>query len=244
MVCLMKEMNVDVPVPQPVLDHSLLTEQQTCFAVALRLRAGDGVLGLASSIAPALGRESLVVVLAKVKAKLLPGIEVARGGDGSAAGTLALPVANVLPEGAGTLNGGLVDLLVLPDVVDGAVASDSADLLALGRTGAVVGVLLDVVLDQGVGGPAIDGDEDGTSLGGGGALEVDLPVGSGPPSLADDEVTSARELDRVSIVGWAELNIAAGLVVLVVVLATDELISSELEVRSIGHRGSEGAGSG
>lgn len=113
-------------------------------------------------------------MLTQVHAELLPGVEVARGGDGSAAGTLLLPVADVLPEGAGSLDGRLVDLLVLPDVVNGAVAGDGAHLLALRAAGAVGGVLLDVVLDQGVGGPAVDGDEDSAGLGGGGTLEVDL----------------------------------------------------------------------
>lgn len=87
-----------------------------------------------------------------------PGVEVALGGDGSAAGTLVTPVADVLPESGSASDGRLVDLLVLPDVVDGAVAGDLADLLALSRAGAVAGVLLDVVLDQGVGGPAVEGD--------------------------------------------------------------------------------------
>ena len=44
---------------------------------------------------------------------------MARSGNGTAAGPLVLTVADVLPEGAGSLDGGLVDLLVLPDVVDG-----------------------------------------------------------------------------------------------------------------------------
>jgi hypothetical protein len=111
---------------------------------------------------------------AQVEAELLPGVEVAAGGDGAAAGALGLPVGDVLPEGGGALDGGLVDLLVLPDVVDGAVARHGADLLALRAAGAVGGVLLHVVLDERVGGPAVDGDEDGAGVGARGAREVDL----------------------------------------------------------------------
>ena len=172
-------------------------------------------------------------MLAQVHAELGPSVEVALGGDGAAAGPLALPVGDVLPEGAGALDAGLVDLLVLPDVVDAAVAGDAADLLALCATGTVAGVLLDVVLDEGVGGPAVDGDEDGASAGLGLALELDVAVGAGAPALADDEVTSTREVDRVAVVGGVELNVAAGLVVLVVVLATSDDVGGEVEVGEI-----------
>ena len=101
---------------------------------------------------------------------------MALGGDGAAAGPLVLAVGDVLGEGGGANNGRLVDLGVLPDVVDGAVAGDRTHLCALGRAGAVAGVLLDVVLDEGVGAPAVDGDEDGAGLGLSGALEADGPV--------------------------------------------------------------------
>ncbi len=57
---------------------------------------------------------------------------MARSGDGAAARPLIPAVVNVLPEIGGTRDRGLIDLLVLPDVVDGAVASDGAHLLALG----------------------------------------------------------------------------------------------------------------
>lgn len=81
------------------------------------LRASDGVLGVAGSIAPTLSGEGLVVVLAQVHAELGPSIEVALGGDSAAAGPLVHTVANVLGEGSGSDNGRLVDLSVLPDVV-------------------------------------------------------------------------------------------------------------------------------
>jgi hypothetical protein len=122
------------------------------------LTAGDSVLGVTSSVAPALGGESLVVVRTKRHPKFLPRVEVALGGDGTAAGPLALPVADVLREGGSADNGRLVGLGVLPDVVDGAVAGDGTHLLALSRASAVAGVLLDVVLDEWVLGPAVDRD--------------------------------------------------------------------------------------
>jgi hypothetical protein len=40
-------------------------------------------------------------------------------------------VGDVLPEGGSSRDGGLVDLLVLPDLVRASVALESADLLAL-----------------------------------------------------------------------------------------------------------------
>lgn len=147
--------------------------------VASNLRAGDGVLGLAAGVAPALGGESLVVVGTKLHAELGPGVEVARGGDGAAAGPLVHTVADVLGEGGGTNNGRLVNLGVLPDVVARSIASDRAHLLALSRSRAVGGVLLDVVLNKGVGGPSVDGNEDSAGPGLGGTLELDLPVGMG-----------------------------------------------------------------
>lgn len=101
---------------------------------------------------------------------------MAAGGDRAAAGPLVLAVGDVLGEGAGAHNGRLVGLGVLPDVVVGAVAVDGAHLLALGGSGAVAGVLLDIVLDERVLGPAVDGDEDCAGAGRGGAGEVDLPV--------------------------------------------------------------------
>lgn len=214
---------------------------------AADLRAGNGVLGVTAGVAPALGGEGLVVVLAKVHAELGPGVEVALGGDGSAAGTLVDTVGDVLGEGGGADDRRLVHLGVLPDVVAGAIAGDGADLLALSGARTVGGVLLDVVLDKRVGGPAVGGDKDGASSGRGGALEVDLPGGSSLPALSNDEVTGVGELNGVAVVGGLEVDVAAGLVVLVVVLAADKAGGVvQLEVGKVrdGSRSSESASSG
>ena len=51
---------------------------------------------------------------------------MALGGDGPASRSLGLTVGDVLPERRRALDRGLVDLLVLPDVVDRAVAGHGA----------------------------------------------------------------------------------------------------------------------
>lgn len=97
--------------------------------------------------------------------------------DGAAAGPRALAIRDVLPKGGRTGDGRLVDLLVLPDVVGGPVASHAADLGALSRACAVARVLLNVVLNQGVCRPPIDRDQDGAGGGAGGAAEGDVSTG-------------------------------------------------------------------
>lgn len=173
-------------------------------------------------------------MLTQVHAKLGPSIKVALGGNSAATGPLVNTVANVLSEGSGALDGRLVNLGVLPDVVDGAVASDLAHLGALGGTGTVGGVLLDVVLDQWTSSPAVDGDEDSSGRGGGGTLEIDFAGCALAPALSYDEVASVGKVDTVAVVGRGELDVTRGLVVLVVVLAGSEALAAELEVRDIG----------
>src|SRR5688572_26845062 len=72
-----------------------------------------------------------------------------------ARGALRLARAEVLPESLGALDGGLVDLLVLVDVVRAAVAADRAHV----RSGRPVGApaIDDVVLDEWVPRPTIEG---------------------------------------------------------------------------------------
>ena len=75
-----------------------------------------------------------------------------------AAGALGAAYRPVLVEGGGADNGGLVSTHAEVDVVDGAVRGYGA--LCLQAGGWVVGaeVFRDVVLDQGPGGPAVDGE--------------------------------------------------------------------------------------
>lgn len=82
--------------------------------------------------------------------------------DGTAT-AWALADRNVLVEGRCALNRGLVDLLVLPDVVSTAVTINRAQV---GTHGLVAVVSLhDVVFHQRVGAPAVHG-EDTDALGG------------------------------------------------------------------------------
>lgn len=99
----------------------------------------------------------------QVQTKLGPRVEVVLGSNSSTAGSGSPAVRDVLGESGGADNGRLVDLRVLPDVVRRPVALDRAHLGSLGRALAVGSVLLDVVLDQRVLGPAVHGHENSTS---------------------------------------------------------------------------------
>ncbi len=114
----------------------------------------DGDVGRAAGEV-ALGGDDLVVVRAELQAQGGPRVKVRADVDG-AGRALVLADRPVLLEGRGTLDRGLVGAGRLVDVVDGAVRGDAAELG--GARGGVVGaeVLDDVVLDQGVLGPAVD----------------------------------------------------------------------------------------
>jgi len=68
------------------------------------------------------------------------------GDSDSAAGALALADREVLAESAGALDGRLVDLGVLADLVGRAVAGDAADGLGAADRARVVRVVLDDVV--------------------------------------------------------------------------------------------------
>lgn len=104
-----------------------------------------------------LSRDNLVVVGAEVHSMRSPSIEVVGGGHGTA-GTLAAADGPVLVEGRSALDGGLVDLLVLIDIVGGTVTGNST-LVGHARA-RVVGtvVLQDVVLDERASSPAVNGE--------------------------------------------------------------------------------------
>lgn len=99
-----------------------------------------------SSSAERLDGEHLVVEVAGREAVVLPSIEVVGDVDRPAS-ALVLADGEVLAESAGTLDGRLVDLSVLADLVGRAVAGDTADGLGAADRARVVAVVLhDVVL--------------------------------------------------------------------------------------------------
>ena len=105
-----------------------------------------------------LGRHNHVVPAAQVEvALLLPLVEMLARVDG-AADTLDPADRPVLVKGRSALDGRLVDALGLVDVIGAAIVLDGAELLR-SRRGIVRAVRLDdVVLDQRVLGPAVQGE--------------------------------------------------------------------------------------
>lgn len=121
-----------------------------------------------------LGREDLVVKCTHIHAKSGPGIKVVCRRDGTT-GPLALPDGPVLIEGGSALDGRLVDLLVLVDVVGCAITGDSSFMShAVARV--VVSVAFhDVIFNQRTSSPAVDG-KIGISIRVEGARERDGPI--------------------------------------------------------------------
>jgi hypothetical protein len=120
-----------------------------------------GDVGAAPTAAPGLGRHDLVVHRAEPHSVTGPGVDEVGERDGPA-GSRRVANRQVLPEGLGALDGGLVDLLVLDDGVRAAVAGHGAHDL----TGAVrraTPVFDHVVLDQRVGRPAVERDQGGAA---------------------------------------------------------------------------------
>lgn len=95
-------------------------------------------------------------MLAKVHAIRCPLLEVVLKGNGTAAAA-RVSDRNVLLEGRGTLNRWLVGLLMLPNCVGSSIAGECAlDGTLLGR---VACIFHDVVFDERVGSPTVDGQE-------------------------------------------------------------------------------------
>ena len=126
---------------------------------------------------PCFRRDDLVVERAHRHAQLGPGIEVVCRGDGATA-ALGLAHGDELLEGGGALDGGRVGTSGLVDVVRRVVRGEGA--FEREPSYGVAGVVLhDIVLDQWVGRPAVDGE--GAAAGRGVCSgEVD---GSAPGSL-------------------------------------------------------------
>jgi hypothetical protein len=95
-------------------------------------------------------------VVAQVHASIGPSIEVCLDIHGTLA-ALVLADRPVLVEGLGAVDGWLLHAGRLADLVAGAVGGKAAALVGV-AAGVVGAVLLDdVVFDQGVAGPAVDG---------------------------------------------------------------------------------------
>lgn len=123
----------------------------------------------------------MVVEGAHAQPQPRPLVEVVRSRDG-AAGALGLAHRDVLVEGRRALDGRLVGARVLVDVVGGAVAGEAAleGAAAVGRV-----ILLDVVLDQRAGGPAVHCEESGASAGREGAGELYVSGGRNDRRVSD-----------------------------------------------------------
>jgi hypothetical protein len=118
------------------------------------LADGDGSRAAAEV---ALGGHDLVVVVAQGHALGGPGVKVGGDVDG-AAGTLVAADGPVLLEGRRAVDRGLVGAGADGNVVGAAVDGDLALLLGVGRGVEGAKVLDNVVLDEGVAGPAVDGE--------------------------------------------------------------------------------------
>lgn len=95
----------------------------------------------------------------------------------------------VLVEGRGATHRGLIDLLVLVDIVDGTITGNSA-LVCHGATRVVIAVVLhDVVLDQWAGSPTIDGQ---------------VCVAGRTETSFESDITGERERKYVSNMLWVE----------------------------------------
>lgn len=117
---------------------------------------GDSHAGRARAVVT-LNSKDLIVVVTKVKADVLPGLEVSTGVDGSA-GTLVASDRPVLLKGLVAFNRGSVDTGTDVDVIDRSVNGHLTLLLAAGRGVVGAEVLNDVVLDERVLGPSVNSE--------------------------------------------------------------------------------------
>jgi len=213
------------PLSSPLQPNSILHPSGCeCHSLShLRNSDGSTSAGLVT-----LGGHNLVVVATQVQAQLLPSIEVV-GGSNSSGGSLAGTHGPVLLEGRSTKDRRLVGAGGLEDVIGGAVAGDTADLLG-GARGVIGAEVFDnVVFDERVGGPAVDGKV-GVSVWFVGTGVVDVTSRSWVPSLSCNEVAS--------VAGPGDTVLTSGSVV---VAYTSGAISPEGVVVSI--VGTSGAGS-
>jgi len=137
-------------------------------------------------------------VRAQLHASSGPRVEVGCDVHGSTS-TLGVTDRPELVEGLGALNGRLVHSLSLGDPVRASVRGDGA--LVRRTSGRVVcaEVFNDVVFDERVGGPAVDGEVT-VAVGVVGTAVVDRPGRSWVPALAADPVATSAPSHGVSAV--------------------------------------------
>jgi hypothetical protein len=129
--------------------HSKQSECDLLFGLSIDISVSTALVSLSS--------DDLVVVLTKVHAITGPGVKVCLHVDGSSSAK-TLTDRPVLLEGAGTVDGWLVGASRNHDVVVGTIGIEAT--LVLGTAAGVVGseVLNDIVLDEWVAGPSVDGE--------------------------------------------------------------------------------------
>jgi hypothetical protein len=116
----------------------------------------DGHVG-GSAAEVTLSSKNLVVVGTELHAVLLPSIKVSTDIDATS-GSVVLANGPVLLKGLSTINGGSVGTGLGEDVVGAAIDLDSSLLLSSGGGIIITELLNDVVLDQRVSGPSVDGE--------------------------------------------------------------------------------------
>ena len=163
----------------------------------------DGHASRAAALV-ALDGEDLVVVGTEVQAVVAPSIDVVLERD-STAGALVLTDAPVLVKRLGAVDRWRVVARAHVDVVRAAVRLEVALVLRLRARVECAERLEDVVLDERVGAPAVDGQVR-VAARVVRAGEVDGPaVGAWVPTLATNEVANVAPLDAVSTrIGYAK----------------------------------------
>ena len=133
----------------------------------------DGNRGRSTALIAFCG-ENLVIESAHGHSEVFPCIEVVSSRDRST-DSLGLTDGPVLVEGSSALDRGLVDTLGPVEVVGGAIGGDGAE--EGGARAGIIGTegLDDVVLDEGAGGPTVDGQV-AVAVGGVVGSEGDRPV--------------------------------------------------------------------
>jgi len=140
--------------------------------------------------------------------------EMVLEGDGTGA-TCATSDGDVLVEGGSSLDRGLVDTLVFPDLVGAAIGCQRS---LVGSSSADTNVgLHDVVLNEWVSGPSVDGERSQTAVNLERTRVGDWGSATWVPAYTDDEVLLNIVGKRETIGLWSKANATTGGIVLVVV---------------------------